>query len=255
MQPPGHPRTSRWRSSLLWRSCSVSPLSWVFLSLVSSIPSTQIASLAADGSRVRAESAPGDGAGQRVWCAKNVLLRDGQRPRRERRHTATLASGEHECTTGPVADPPGQVMPSNPLRERALAAPLPHLRARPSQACQHGEGSRQRSLRDRWQRLRERRHAGQGGAHRDEDGDAVRDRASTGRPRASTATITKAARSASPTKIGLKAPGGVPFLRAISWAPRSARSGPWRSLRRGTTRAGPRRTLPFFFGSVTPTIP
>jgi hypothetical protein len=31
--------------------------------------------------------------------------------------------------------------------------------------------------------------------------------ASTGRPRASTATTTKAARSARPTKIGLKAPG------------------------------------------------
>jgi hypothetical protein len=42
--------------------------------------------------------------------------------------------------------------------------------------------------------------------------------ASTGRPRASTAIITRLAKSVHTRKTGLKAPGRVPFLRAISWA-------------------------------------
>jgi hypothetical protein len=63
----------------------------------------------------------------------------------------------------PQAGHPSRHEPSNPLRERALAAPLPRARARPRHAAQHGHGSRQCSVRDRRQRLRERRHAGQNG--------------------------------------------------------------------------------------------
>jgi hypothetical protein len=72
--------------------------------------------------------------------------------------------------------------------------------------------------------------------------------ASTGRPRASTVTILRAARSASPTKIGLKAPGVVPFLRAISWATAIGEVGSFAisSARNdsGWTQANPARETP-----------
>jgi hypothetical protein len=82
--------------------------------------------------------------------------------------------------------------------------------------------------------------------------------ASTGRPRASTATITKAARSASPTKIGLKAPGVVAFLRAISWATAMGEVGSFAisSARNdsGWTHANPTRETPAPARPITNTV-
>jgi hypothetical protein len=143
-----------------------------------------------------------------------------------------------------VRDPPGSYEPSNPLRERALAAPLPRARARPpaTPACTVTAAASAVSGTDG----SDCANAGMRAKVVLTMTKTVRlyaTEASTGRPRASTAIIAKAARSASPTKIGLKAPAVLPFLRAISWATAMGEVGDFARISRMVTgwRCPPQR--------------